>query len=192
MYNLDTEKAFQIAKDAAKRLLNYEIPIMDLVVSKSLKKIDFFYEEHKSEYKKKHPGQKWEKTICCGEEMPFCRESAYANQNQPHLTVAMKKEMREKGYGPKSGDRVPYIFLDTGNRKHLQYEKAEDPQYAIDNNLKIDAEYYLDHGLRSPLESLFEVFLPDPRVVFTDARGEFMKRKNKQKDIFEFLKLNNH
>jgi DNA polymerase elongation subunit (family B) len=176
MYNLDTEKAFHIAKESAKRLLNYEVPILDLVVSKSLKRIVYDYEAK-------------EKTIVCGIQMPFHMSSAYANENQPHLTVAMKQEQREKGYGPKSGDRVPYIFLDTGNRKHLQFEKAEDPQYAIRHNLKVDVEYYLDHALRSPLESLFEVFLSDPKIIFEDARKEFMRRKNKQKNVFEFLKI---
>ena len=172
MYNLDTETAFNIARDAAVRLLNYEIPIDQLVVSKSLKKIDYNY-------------NKKEKTG----DFPFLMTSVYANQNQPHLTVAMKQEMREKGYGPKSGDRVPYIFLDTGDRKHLQFQKAEDPQYAIDNNLKIDVEYYLDHGLRSPLESLFEVFLDDPQQIFVDARNGYRTRKNKPRNIMEFLEL---
>jgi len=176
MYNLDTETAFNIAREAAVTLLNYEVPIDQLVVSKSLKKIDYIY-------------NKKEKTTSCDQEMPFLMTSAYANQNQPHLTVAMKQEMREKGYGPKSGDRVPYIFLDTGDRKHLQFQKAEDPQYAIDNNLKIDAEYYLDHGLRSPLESLFEVFLDDPQQIFVDARNGFRQRKNKPRNIMEFLEL---
>jgi len=176
MFNLDTETAFNIAREAAVQLLNFEVPIDQLVVSKSLKKIEYKY-------------NKKEKTISCDQEMPFLMTSAYANQNQPHLTVAMKQEMREKGYGPKSGDRVPYIFLDTGNRKHLQFQKAEDPQYAIDNNLKVDVEYYLDHGLRSPLESLFEVFLSDPQEIFVDARNGFKKKKNKQRNIMEFLEL---
>lgn len=172
MYELNTEKAFKIAKDAAEMLLSYQIPIRQLVVSKSLKQITYNYKS-----KEKTSGY------------PFLMKSAYANQNQPHLTVAMKQEMREKGYGPKSGDRVPYIFLDTGNKKHLQYQKAEDPEYAITNNMKVDVEYYMDHALRSPLESLFEVFLENPSDVFRDARSGFHSLKNKQKDIWEFLEI---
>ena len=79
--------------------------------------------------------------------------------------------------------------MDTGNRKHLQFQKAEDPQYAIDNNLKVDVEYYLDHGLRSPLESLFEVFLDNPQDIFINARNGFKKKINKQRNIMEFLEL---
>ena len=172
MFNLDTETAFNLAREAAIKLLNYEVPIDQLVVSKSLKKINYNY-------------NKKEKT----DGFPFLMTSAYANQNQPHLTVAMKQEMREKGYGPKSGDRVPYVFLDTGDRKHLQFQKAEDPKYALDNNLKVDVEYYLEHGLRSPLESLFQVFLDNPEEIFVDARNSFTKRKNKPRNILEFLEL---
>ena len=167
-----------------------------IVVSKSLKKINYFYLDDlkkQFEYAKtsneKNELRKQIKEFEVTEGYPFCRTSDYSNQNQPHLTVAMKQEMREKGYGPKSGDRVPYIFLDTGNIKHLQFQKAEDPQYAIDNNLKIDAEYYLDHGLRSPLESLFEVFLDNPQEIFVDALKNFKKKKNKQRNIMEFLEL---
>jgi len=172
MYKLDINAAIEIAKKAAVKLLNYEVKIEDLVVSKSLKKISYNYED-----KEKTQGY------------PFKMKSAYSSENQPHLTVAMKQEMREPGYGPKSGDRVPYIFLDTGNRKHLQFEKAEDPQYTIDNNLKVDVEYYLDHGLRSPLESLFEVFMENPESIFNDSRMKFRNTINKQRDIWEYLKI---
>ena len=58
-----------------------------------------------------------------------------------------------------------------------------------DNKLKVDVEYYLDHGLRSPLESLFEVFLDNPQEIFVDARNGFKKIKNKQRNIMEFLQL---
>jgi DNA polymerase elongation subunit (family B) len=71
----------------------------------------------------------------------------YKNDKQPHLAVAAKQEARNPGAGPKCGERVPYLIMDTGNPKHLQFEKAEDPVYVVENNLhhKVDVLYYLEH-----------------------------------------------
>ena len=92
----------------------------------------------------------------------------YANANQPHLTVAAKIESREYGSGPKSGDRVPYVFIDTGNSKDLQYMKAEDPDYVEANKVKIDTMYYIEHALMSPLESLFNLLIENPKKQIFD------------------------
>jgi DNA polymerase elongation subunit (family B) len=177
MYNKSVEKAIEIAQQAAEDLLNYKVTIPDLIVSKSLRRIS--YVKTKEEIP---PGKKSVK--CDG----FYLTHEYANANQPHLIVACKREEREAGTGPKSGDRVPYVFIDTKNKKDLQYLKAEDPNYAIENQLKPDVVYYLDHGLRSPLESLFELFLDDPtKTLFSNAVKKYEKKKNAQQDIYEFL-----
>ena len=39
------------------------------------------------------------------------------------------------------------------------YEKAEDPLYALEHDLPIDYQYYLDHHLKLPLIRLFEPIL---------------------------------
>ena len=112
----------------------------------------------------------------------------YKNRNQPHLAVADKIEKRNPGSGPKSGERVPYIFIDTGNSKHKQFEKAEDPDYVILNELPIDVMYYLEHSLSSPLKSLFEVFVENPEhMLFNELLQEYETLKNKQIMISQFF-----
>jgi transaldolase len=39
---------------------------------------------------------------------------------------------RQPGSEPQSGDRVPYILIDTGDPKAKAFEKSEDPKYAKD------------------------------------------------------------
>jgi len=87
----------------------------------------------------------------------------YKNTNQPHLAVANKMNERSPGSGPRSGDRVPYVFVKTDNQKDLQYQKAEDPVFAKANNVPLDVLYYLKHSLMSPLCSLFELFIDNPK-----------------------------
>lgn len=177
MHEMDIDKAVQIAQEAADYLLSYKVEIPDLIVSKSLRRIG--YVKDKDDIP---PGKKSIK--CDG----FYLTHEYSNANLPHLTVSKKREEREAGTGPKSGDRVPYVFIDTKNPNDLQYLKAEDPDYAIEHKLKPDVMYYLDHGLQSPLASLFEVFMDNPeKVLFDKSVQKFSKKKNKQVDIYEFL-----
>ena len=158
MYENDIEKAKMKAIEYVKLLDENKINIDDLVVSKSLKRISYEY-DGKGNYKRtKHD---------------------YKNP-QPHVTVAEKIEKREKGAGPKSGERVPYVFIEVNDPKALQYEKAEDPEYVRHNKLRIDVEYYKTHALLSPIESLMELFYDDVKKEIFDY-----VEQSKQIDLFE-------
>lgn len=94
----------------------------------------------------------------------------YKNDAQPHVYVARKLAAR-RGYPVPSGTRVPYVFVETlDNPQCLQAERAEDPQYVIDNDVPLDMLYYIDHQLKSPVCALLEVLVDDPETeVFDDA-----------------------
>lgn len=156
MYDRAVIEAAELVQQEARRLLSFEVPIDQLIVSKSLRK-------------------------------------DYKNDKQPHLYVAKKIEERQPGSGPKCGERVPYVFMDTGNPKHLQFEKAEDPGYVIEKGLqhKIDVLYYLKHSLISPVESLFELFMSDAKEdIFGELIRDFEKQKAKQTSITTFFTNN--
>lgn len=173
MHHRDLEKAVKLVKDTSKRLMRGDIDIMDLVVSKSLKRVQYV----------------WSKTdpmtgVVEELEEPELK-TEYKSLSQPHLTVAKNIEARNRGSGPRSGERVPYVFVDTGNAKHKQFQKAEDPTYVRDNNLPLDCKYYLEHSLLSPIESLFELFLENPKE---ELFGEFIPKKKtraKKKMVIE-------
>jgi hypothetical protein len=52
--------------------------------------------------------------------------------------------------------------VQTNNPDDLQCARAEDPQYVKENNLPLDALYYLQRSLMSPVCSLFELFVDNP------------------------------
>ena len=62
---------------------------------------------------------------------------------------------------PRSGDRIPYVFVKRGNKNTKQYEKAEDPQWVKEKNLQLDSEYYLNHQIKNPVLDLMNVVLED-------------------------------
>lgn len=73
----------------------------------------------------------------------------------PHMEVAEKLKKRDPANAPRLGDRVSYLVL-AGAAKAKVYEKAEDPLYALEHGLPIDAEYYLENQLKQPLLRVFE------------------------------------
>lgn len=76
----------------------------------------------------------------------------------PHVEVAARMRKRDPASAPSVGDRVNYLVL-AGAAKAKVYERAEDPCYALENDLPIDAEYYLENQLKQPLIRVFELVL---------------------------------
>ena len=93
--------------------------------------------------------------------------------NQAHVQVVRKMRERQPGSEPQSGDRVPYILLDTGDPKAKAFEKSEDPKYAKDNNLKVDYTYYFINKFLNPVCDLIEPLFEDPKE---EIFGELLTR----------------
>lgn len=80
----------------------------------------------------------------------------YANQNLPHLEVVRKMKERKLQY-PRPGDRVSFVYIE--NKKKKAFQKAEDPNFVLENPaVKIDRLYYLEHQLINSLSTLYESF----------------------------------
>ena len=86
-------------------------------------------------------------------------EKEYAGK-QAHVELANKMKKRDAGTAPKLGDRVPYVIV-AGAKGTPAYMKAEDPIYVLENNVPIDAMYYLENQLSKPLTRIFEPILGD-------------------------------
>ena len=85
-----------------------------------------------------------------------------------HVELAKKMKKRDPATAPTVGDRVPYVIIKAAKGAKA-YEKAEDPIYALRNNLPIDSKHYLDHHLSLPLMRLFEPILKNPKELLTGA-----------------------
>ena len=116
----------------------------------------------------------------------------YKSTSQPHLTVRDHMRLRNPGSEPKSGERVPYVYIDTGDRKHKQYQKAEDPEYARENGLPIDTQYYINNQMKKSITPLFELLHNDAeQLLFDDISTHRMKHTkgtygwNKKGEIYK-------
>ena len=88
---------------------------------------------------------------------------SYKSANLAHVRVRDKMKLRQPGSEPQSGDRVPYLLLDTGDPKAKAFEKSEDPKYTKDNALKVDYIYYFKNKFLNPVCDLLEPLFDNPK-----------------------------
>ncbi|KAI3388736.1 hypothetical protein SNEBB_003236 [Seison nebaliae] len=89
------------------------------------------------------------------------KESYSARQCHVELVNKLKQRAAKKDsevHIPQLGDRIPYVIT-AGSNKQAAYEKAEDPDYVLENSIPIDTKYYIEQQLTKPLLRLFEPIL---------------------------------
>lgn len=144
----DAPKA--LARKRAVELLEGDVPNEKLVLSQSLS--DSYKVKGKS-------------VSITGDEV--------ANINQAHVQVVRKMRERQPGSEPQSGDRVPYILINTGDPKARAFEKSEDPVFARENNLPVDYPYYFLNKFLNPVCDLLDPLFDN---VKDDIFGELLMR----------------
>jgi len=82
---------------------------------------------------------------------------------QAHVELAERMRKRDPSSAPGSGDRVPYVILSAAKGVRA-YERSEDPLYALENNLSIDAQHYIEHQLQQPLMRIFGPIMADAEL----------------------------
>ena len=72
-----------------------------------------------------------------------------------HAVLAERIGKRDPGNKPKPGDRMKFLFVVNSDKKALQGEKIETPEYITEKKLQIDYNYYITNQLMKPLQQLF-------------------------------------
>ena len=88
---------------------------------------------------------------------------------------------RDPNSAPKPGDRVPFVYVDIGDPKALSWKKVEDPVYVVENSIPIDTLYYLEHQVKSPLETIFNILLGPEKCKMLFQRKSFLDAKRREK-----------
>jgi len=76
-----------------------------------------------------------------------------------HKVLADRIAEREPGNKPSSGDRIPYVYINTKNTKALQGEKIETPVFIRENNINIDYSFYISNQIMKPVSQVFSLVL---------------------------------
>ena len=95
----------------------------------------------------------------------------YKNPKQiAHKVLAERIGARDSGNKPATGDRMYYAYIKHANKKALQGEKIETPDYIIENNMPLDFSHYITNQIMKPLLQLFALDLENINE-FKKTRG---------------------
>lgn len=78
-----------------------------------------------------------------------------------HKVLADRIMARDPGNVIRPGDRIPYVYVKTSNKKALQADRIECPQYVTDHNVPIDYAFYITNQILNPVQQLFALVLED-------------------------------
>jgi len=118
---------------------------------------------------------------------------SYKNK-QPHIQLVEKIKKRG-GHVPGVGDRVPFVIVrgrSTRRNRELFVDRAEDPQYVLENKIPLDTEYYIEKQILPPMLRIFEPFDITRDRLCRGARQsnllgfEEAGKPQKQKSLFDF------
>lgn len=88
--------------------------------------------------------------------------SGYKNPKAiAHKVLADRIMEREPGNKITSGDRVPFVYIHSSNKRALQGEKIETPSFIIEKKLKIDYSFYITNQIMKPVQQVFALVLED-------------------------------
>ena len=120
----------------------------------------------------------------------------YKNPKQiAHNVLAERIAVRDPGNKPGPGDRINYVYIVNTNKKSLQGDRIDTPEWITNNNLDIDINHYISNQIMKPLQQLFALELENI-IDFKKRRGvtlqswykEVDKLREKWKDPEKFVK----
>nr|UAM96221.1 B-DNA polymerase [Mimivirus sp.] len=111
-----------------------------------------------------------------------------------HKVLADRMAIRDPGNKPQINDRIPFVYVvkDMGNKKKkdiLQGDLIEHPDYVIQNNMKIDYLYYLEHQIIKPATQILELMIDSRSVnkLFDEYKITEENKRKGRRSILEFV-----
>ena len=103
--------------------------------------------------------------------------SNYKNPKQiAHKVLSERMALRDPGNKPSSGDRIPYVYIVNPDKKALQGERIETPDFIRENKVPIDYAHYITNQIMKPLLQLFALVL-EQIPAFVKERGVLTRSK---------------
>lgn len=121
-------------------------------------------------------------------ELLFCEMRTI---NKTHVILSNRMKERDPGSAPQINERVQYCFIQVkGNeKKYLQGDLVESPDYIKENKIPINYNYYIKKQLQNPLLQLFMYVDEDKsKQIFKKIEIITQNKKSGQKSIMDFMK----
>jgi len=101
--------------------------------------------------------------------------SNYKNPQQiAHKVLADRMGKRDPGNKPSSGDRIPFVYIHNADKKALQGERIETPDYIRAKRLKPNYSFYITNQIMKPVAQLFGLVL-EQMAAFRRKKARFLE-----------------
>ena len=118
-------------------------------------------------------------------------KSTYKNRTSIAHAVLADRIGKRTGEKVQSNTRIPYIFIEVPDKKGitiLQGNRIETPEYVIENNLKIDVEFYITNQIKKPILQIYDLIMKHPEKIFEDTLRIIKNTKNNNVSITNWFK----
>lgn len=104
----------------------------------------------------------------------------YKNPKQiAHKVLADRIGRRDPGNKPSVGDRVAFAYFVNEDRKALQGDKIESPDFITENKLQVDYAHYITNQIMKPVQQVFALVLENMKA-FKKKKGHTLRTWNRQ------------
>ena len=115
-------------------------------------------------------------------------KGSYADPSKiGHKVLADRMFERDPGSAPQVNDRVQYLYIHNPDKKALQGDRIEDPEFIKANDLKIDYCFYISNQILKPVSQLLSLVVERipgyrrPATYFQDLCEKFKKQLKEDK-----------
>jgi len=116
--------------------------------------------------------------------------SNYKNPQQiAHKVLADRMGKRDPGNKPSSGDRIPFVYIETKIKAALQGDKIEHPDYIIQNKIRPNYSFYITNQIMKPVQQVFALVLENINSFKRKKRNFQMKIETLKNSIDDEEKL---
>ena len=144
--------------------------------------------------------QKLRKGLVPLADLIFTTELKKWDHKAPHVSVALKRKKRQPADPPRTGDRIPYVFVKKrhpfektpyyGHDKSLT-DKAEDPAFVQEQNIAIDYEHYTKAAVKPFLRLMAPLEKVDLQQLLSLGGKRVKKRPVHVSSITNFFRPSN-
>jgi DNA polymerase elongation subunit (family B) len=86
--------------------------------------------------------------------------SGYKNPAQiAHKVLADRMGKRDPGNKPSIGDRIPFVYIQNPDKKALQGDRIEHPDFIVANKIKPNYAFYITNQIMKPIQQVFALVL---------------------------------
>lgn len=106
-------------------------------------------------------------------------KGTYADPSKiAHKVLADRMMDRDPGSAPQINERVPYVYIINKNKKALQGDRIEHPDFIKKNNVKIDYAFYITNQIMKPVSQLLSLRVEQIKG-YKKPSNYFIEQKNK-------------